>query len=113
MTEDAQSETSDTSVESAFILALLFNGGACMVATLVFTLLESALLSFPYRGLAGLLIGINGIAVYQFSYLWPWWRRSKKQGHPKRALGIKIAAGVTCLIVGGCWTLIGAMSRGR
>ncbi len=108
MTEDSDVEMPDTPVAVACVLALIINGGVCLLCTLVLTLLENALNSGPYSGLVGLLYGINGIVVYQFFYLVPWWLSSAKKGHHKRALGIKIAAVVTCLIVGGCWATMSA-----
>jgi hypothetical protein len=88
------------------LIALVVNAVACTVVTTAGVAIDSALNPGSYGGLAGLIIGLNGLAVYQLAYLWPWWRAETRRGRRDAALGIKIAAGLTALVVGVCWTAV-------
>jgi hypothetical protein len=84
-------------VIEACSLALIASIVACFAVT-------AATVAIGDEGLGGLEFGLRGLAVYQFAYLWPWWRAAKRREHHEIVLGIKLAAGLTALVVGLCWS---------
>jgi hypothetical protein len=80
----------------ACLLALGVNGAACVLVSLA---VQEAV-----HSVGALFVAIEGVAVYQFAYLWPWWRSAARRGDHDVAFGVKLAAGVTALVGGVCWS---------
>jgi hypothetical protein len=79
------------------------NAVACGAVTSIAYIIDAEIGKGAIRGVAGLILGLNGIVLYQFTYLWPWWRAMDRRGRRSAAIGIKLTAALTALHVGICW----------
>lgn len=78
---------------------------ACAVFV-VFIVLSSVDMRNKAFAIAGSTVGI-----YQFAYLWPWWRSARRRRLAAFSGGLKAAAASALLFSGGCWTLDNALQH--